>query len=299
MLLSGIHVLFCPSSPWYLHRFWVTKDVGCFERWISQRTLNEPWSDYFSRQGLHTCWLRVLLVLSYTLSPSIFSNKNELAGLYHNISVHWEITAAESMRFSSFSISCSVRSCSAVFEVQGARPRCIAVEWRSPSHSLHFSGILQSLAKWEFDAQHLKHKLFSSRSEVLHSSMGIRSESSALYKGLLWIRQVFVWLFIFSPFSAQDFSEVVVTVLCADMKPFDTASEGFSYLGVVVLLVDSLKLRSFRVLAWQQTNCVKKKNGGKDTLYSSLYLDPMETHFSCRLCSNLSAIGLIPWAVSR
>ncbi len=58
-----------------------------------------------------------------------------------------------------------------------------------------------------------------------------------------------------------------MSVLSADMKPFDAVllSKGFSYLGVVVLLVDSLKPRgSFRILASQHKNCAKKEKGGKD-----------------------------------
>lgn len=58
-----------------------------------------------------------------------------------------------------------------------------------------------------------------------------------------------------------------MSVLSADMKPFDAVflSKGFSYLGVVVLLVDSLKLGSFRILASQHKNCAKKEKVGKDT----------------------------------
>lgn len=60
-----------------------------------------------------------------------------------------------------------------------------------------------------------------------------------------------------------------MSVLCADMKPFDAVflNEGFSYMGVEVLLINSLKLGSFRILASQHTNCAKKEKGGKDTVF--------------------------------
>lgn len=65
--MSGGRSMLTPPLLWRLHRYWVSKDVGWFECQRSQRILNEPRSNYFGRQGLHTCWLHVVVDFSCTL----------------------------------------------------------------------------------------------------------------------------------------------------------------------------------------------------------------------------------------